>query len=93
MKDLPCLCNGTHGLNRHVDGDEIHTSCWVPESLKKSIFESINQVCRNRPDDASNFFGLVFWVVMMDRPEEWYFKRCSTKKGSIHGITYFRTKK
>jgi hypothetical protein len=81
-------------LNRHIDEEgrgEIVTSSWVPGSdWTGTVYQPIYEACGEDPEAAALFFGLILWVVMMERPEAYGFGRYELNQIPIRGLTYFR---
>jgi hypothetical protein len=79
-------------LNSMIDADEIHTSCWMPGAdWTNTPFQAIyEKAARFNFESAAHCFGLMVWVVFMERPEEWGFGRYEKNGHPITGITYFR---
>jgi hypothetical protein len=78
-------------LNRRIDTNEIHTSSWIPGSdWTETVYEPIYyKACNEDVEEAGKFFGLILWVVMMNRPEMWSFGHYSKNDILIEGLTYF----
>jgi hypothetical protein len=79
-------------LNDRVNGDEIHTSSWIPGSdWTRTVWEPIyTKACQNNEVESGLCFGLIVWVVMMQHPETWSFGRYEKNGIPIRGLTYFR---
>lgn len=79
-------------LNELVDGDEVHTSSWMPGSnWSGTPFQPIWEfACAKNVDAAAKCFGLILWEVMMARSEDWSFDRFEKNNVPIEGLTYFR---
>ena len=79
-------------LNNRIDGTEIQTSSWIPGSdWSGTVFQPIyERACEFSETSSGLFFGLIVWVVFMERPEWWSFGRYKKDGVSIKGITYFK---
>jgi hypothetical protein len=79
-------------LNRRIDSDEVHTSSWIPGSdWNGTVYEPIyTKACLRDESDSAKCFGLILWVVMMQRPEAWAFGHYEKDGIPIAGLTYFR---
>jgi hypothetical protein len=80
-------------LNRMVEGDEIHTSSWMPGSdWSGTVFHPIYEsACQQNEQAAGMCFGLMLWKVLMDRREDvWGFGHYEKAGVPIEGMTYFR---
>lgn len=79
-------------LNSRIDGTEIQTSSWMPGSdWSGTAFHPIfEKACQFSEDASALFFGLIVWVVFMERPEWWSFGRYEKDGAPISGITYFQ---
>lgn len=78
-------------LNAKIDGDEIHTSSWMPGSdWYGTVYWPIYVACRENEEVAAKFFGQVVWTVFMDRPEDWASGRYEKNGVPLSGRTYFR---
>ncbi len=70
-------------LNAYVDrilaeGKECFTSSFVPGSdWTDTPYQPLYHACNMSVTQAGWFFRLVLWQVMIDRPDEWYFKSTS----------------
>lgn len=82
----------TDDLNNRINGTEIQTSSWIPGSdWTGTVFEPIyTRACENNITDSGLCFGLIVWVVMMERPETWAFGRYEKDGIPIRGLTYFQ---
>jgi hypothetical protein len=79
-------------LNRRVGTEQIHTSSWIPgANWIGTVFQPIyERACHQDAVAAAQFFGLVLWKVMLDRPEAWAFGRYEKNNVPIEGLTYFQ---
>lgn len=79
-------------LNNRIEGTEVQTSSWMPGSnWIDTVFEPIyEKACEFSETESALFFGLIVWVVFMDRPEWWSFGRYEKNGIPINGITYFQ---
>ena len=79
-------------LNNRIEGTEIQTSSWMPGSdWYGTVFQPIyEKSCDFSETSSALFFGLIVWVVFMERPEWWAFGRYENNGIPITGITYFR---
>jgi len=82
-------------LNRIVqksidDGEDIVVSSFIPGSdWSGTVWEPIyTKACGFDFDHSAQFFGLLVYQVLIDRPEAWYFIKQDVAKGMI----YFRPK-
>ena len=72
-------------LNDRIDGDEIHTSSWMPGNhWEGTVFEPLAVACNGDVEASGKFFGLILWHVMLDRTEVWGFGRY--EKGGAHCV-------
>lgn len=78
-------------LNNRIDSKQILTSSWIPGSdWTGTVFEPIySKACNCLVEEAGKFFGLILWVVMMDRPEKWAYGHYEKNNVPIQGLTYF----
>ncbi len=79
-------------LNQMIEGDEIHTSSWMPRSdWNGTVFYPIYKTaCRCNQEAAGMCFGLLLWQVLMERDDVWGFGRYEKNGVPIQGMTYFR---
>lgn len=79
-------------LDARIEEDEIHTSSWIPGAdWTGSVYEPIyEKACARNQEAAALAFGLILWVVIMDRPDAWSFGRYEKDDVPIEGMTYFR---
>jgi hypothetical protein len=79
-------------LNSMIDGDEVHTSSWMPgENWTGTAFQPIWEIaCLKNDEAAAKCFGLILWEVMMERPKSWSFGRFEKDNMPIEGMTYFK---
>jgi len=79
-------------LNNRINTDEVHTAGWMSGSdWTNTVFEPIYEDgCRSDTEQGAMLFGLIVWVVMMDRPERWVFGRYEKDGIPIRSLTYFR---
>ena len=77
-------------FNSTIDGDDIHTSSWIPgndwtDTPYQALYDALQDESL-----AARFFGLVMWEVMLRRPEMWSFGRYEKDNMPIEGLTHFR---
>ena len=79
-------------LNNKIDTNEVHTSSWMPgHDWHGTVFESIYTKAVNYNREVSGLlFGIMLWVVLMERDDDWSFGRYKKGEIDIKGITYFR---
>ena len=79
-------------LNDRIDGDEIHTSSWIPGSdWQNTPYEPIYELAARRNHDlAGKLFGLMVFHVFMNREDAWITGRFEKDGEPISGRTYFR---
>jgi hypothetical protein len=79
-------------LNEKIDGDEIHTSSWMPGSdWNGTPYQAIyDRAARGNFDLSAQLFGLMVFYVFMNRPETWITGRFEKDGEPIRGRTYFR---
>jgi hypothetical protein len=79
-------------LNTRIEGTEIQTSSWMPGSdWSGTVLEPIyEKACEFDERASALFFGLIVWIVFMERPEYWAFGRYEKDGILISGITYFQ---
>lgn len=79
-------------LNARIDGDEIHTSSWIPGSdWTGTAFEPIYSLACHKDEQASGkFFGLILWEVVKNRSDVWSYGRYENNGIPIKGLTYFK---
>ena len=82
-------------LNNRIKGTEIQTSSWIPGSdWSNTVFQPIyEKACDFSETSSALFFGLIVWVVFMERPEWWSFGRYEKDGITIPGMTYFQIAK
>ena len=78
-------------LNRIADQKDILTTSWIPgRDWTGTPYAIIYRIARGDEILAARYFGLIVWVVIMERPECWAFGRYEIKGRPIEGLTYFR---
>ena len=79
-------------LNAKIDGDEIHTAGWMPgRDWTGTVYAPIyDKAARQSYDASAKCFGLMVWVVFMERPETWSSGRFELNGRDIGSRTYFR---
>lgn len=79
-------------INHRISQNEVVTSSWVPGSdWTGTPFEPIyTKACLNDEEQSGLCFGLFFFAAMMERPDDWLFKRSDVNEIPIRGLTYFR---
>lgn len=81
-------------LNSMINGDEIHTSSWMPgNNWFGTVFEPIyTKACGMNEEESGLCFGLFVWYVFQERDDEWYFGKFEKDGIPIRGLTYFKKK-
>ncbi|MBI5778366.1 MAG: hypothetical protein HZA49_02800 [Planctomycetes bacterium] len=75
-------------LNQMIDDNEILTAGVRP--LHNPFRVIYKKAARRNNDDVSLMFGLIVWVVFMERGDTWSFGRYEKDKMPIQKLTYFR---
>jgi hypothetical protein len=70
---------------------EVDTSSWIPGSdWKGTVYQPIYVACNENSELAGMIFGLIVWIVVMNRHDSWSFGRYEKDGVPIRGMTYFR---
>jgi len=79
-------------LNARIDGNEIHTSSWIPgNDWSGTVYDPIyRKACDGDASASGKCFGLFLWVTLMERGEAWAFGRYEKNGVPIEGLTYFK---
>lgn len=79
-------------LNRLIEGREVNTAGWLPGSdWSGTPFTPIFEKAALRNFELSGkFFGLITWVVFMERSERWASGKYEKNGVPIPSRTYFR---
>ena len=79
-------------LNSRIDGDEVHTSSWIPGAdWSATVFEPIYSIaCQHDEEASGKFFGLILWEVVRSRDDVWSYGRYEKNGIPIKGLTYFK---
>jgi hypothetical protein len=79
-------------LNEQIDGNEIHTSSWMPGAdWGGTPYQAIyDRAARSNHDLAGRLFGLMVFYVFMNRPDAWITGKFEKDGEPIGGRTYFR---
>ncbi len=65
---------------------------WIPGSdWTGTVFQPIyEKACKCNREAAAEFFGLIFWAVLLERNDVWSFGRYEKDGIPIGGMTYFK---
>ncbi|MDR9839380.1 hypothetical protein [Herbaspirillum huttiense] len=79
-------------LNSKIEGDEVHTSSWIPgDDWRGTVYEPIyEKACLRDASESGKCFGLFLWVVLQERSDSWAFGRYEKDGVPIQGLTYFK---
>jgi len=80
-------------INTKVSGNEVNTAGWLPkkEDWERAPFKTIYETaCHKNVNHSGQFFGLLVWVTMVEREDDWGFGRYSVKEIPIESMTYFK---
>ena len=79
-------------LQRRIEGDEVHTSSWIPgRDWAGTVWRPIyTDACHHNRDAAGRCFGLFVWEAFMKHPEDWSFGQYRANEIEPRGMTYFR---
>jgi hypothetical protein len=79
-------------LNNKIETNEVHTSSWMPgHNWNGTVYEPIYTKAANYSRELSGLlFGIIVWVIMMERDDHWSFGRYKKGDIDIKGMTYFR---
>ena len=70
---------------------EVHTAGWIPgHDWTETVFYPIYLACKKDTTSAALFFGIIVFIVFMDRPEQWSLGRYQVNDKDIASMTYFR---
>jgi len=85
-------------INNIIDNDMdigkgIQTAGWIPgNKWEGTVFEPISMACGGDIEMSSKIFGLIVWIVFMERKDRWGFGRYSVNEIPIKSMTYFKIK-
>ena len=79
-------------LNKRIDENpEVHTAGWIPgHDWTGTVFYPIYLACKKDTTLAALFFGIIVFIVLMERPEQWSLGRYQINDKDIASMTYFR---
>jgi hypothetical protein len=79
-------------LNNKIETNEVHTSSWMPgHNWNGTVYEPIYTKAANNNRELSGLlFGIIVWVIMMERDDYWSFGRYKKGDVDIKGMTYFK---
>ena len=79
-------------LNKRIDENpEVHTAGWIPgHDWTGTVFYPIYLACKKDTISAALFFGIIVFIMFMDRPEQWSLGRYKVNDQDIASMTYFR---
>lgn len=79
-------------LNTRIDGDEIHTSSWIPgNDWSDTVYDPIyRKACEFDEVESGKCFGLFVWIVLQQRQDVWAFGRYEKDGIPMRGLTYFK---
>lgn len=85
-------------INSIIDNDmdigkSIQTAGWIPgNKWEGTVFEPISKAYGGDIEMSSKIFGLIVWIVFMERDDKWGFGRYNVNEIPIKSMTYFRIK-
>jgi hypothetical protein len=81
-------------IDKDIDiGKGIQTAGWVPgNKWEGTVFEPISKAYGGDIEISSKIFGLIVWIVFMERDDKWGFGRYSVNEIPIKSMTYFKLK-
>jgi hypothetical protein len=79
-------------LNKKISGNEVNTSTFLPgHNWSGTVFEPIyTKACKKNREVSAKFFGVMLWVVLLKRKDNWAFERYKMDGRDIRGMTYFK---
>lgn len=79
-------------LNNKIDTNEVHTSSWMPgHNWQETVYEPLyTKAAKYNREVSGLLFGIMLWVVLMERGDDWSFGRYKKGEIDIKGMTYFR---
>lgn len=79
-------------VNTQIDGHEVRTAGWLPPAKWQGtpLFAIYMNCARQNFDLAGRCFGLIVYVVFMNRPEDWFSGRFELNGRDIGSRTYFQ---
>lgn len=78
-------------INGYVDNQDCFTSSFIPRAIwGDEPCQPLIAACGGNEEHAGFFFGLIVWKVMIDHPEQWFFKLADKEGDDILGTTYWR---
>lgn len=78
-------------LNEMIDQNEINTAGWMPgNDWTGTVFQPIYEACGQNVTQAGMFFGLILFVILMNREDKvWGFGKYEKDGKPIKSMTYF----
>lgn len=85
-------------INKHIDdsGTEVQPAGWIPgDNWSGTPYDPIyTKACKKNFDVSAQFFGIIVWVVFMERQEKWSSGKGYEANGvPIQSRVYFRIEK
>ena len=82
-----------NAINNYCDRcEEVFCSTWLPGSdpAIEAAFPPLTVACGGNEELSGLFFGIIVWIVMMERNDQWLFKPAEQQEDRWRGVTYFR---
>ena len=78
-------------VNSYIDGKDYFISSFIPgQDWVGTVYEPIEAACDHNRESSSYFFGLIVWLTVIERADEWIFKMADKNTEDIMGTTYFK---
>jgi len=78
-------------INDYIDkSGGVFTSSFIPgRDWTNTPYQPLYAACNQSMEQAAMFFGQIVWKIVMNREEEWLFKKPDRDEDGIQGTTYW----
>ncbi len=67
------------------------TSSYIPgRDWAGTVYEPLESACDNHRESSKYFFGLIVWLTVINRNDEWYFMMADKNADDTLGTKYWR---
>jgi len=78
-------------INDYADGhDKVQCAFFASGDWGGTPREALVRACHEDMEEAAKFLGQILWLVLQDRPEQWWFYRPRGLNDEVVGMVYAR---
>lgn len=78
-------------INEYCETHDVFVSSHIPgPDWTGTVYDALYEACARNREHSGFFFGVIVWLVLIERDDEWLFKPADKDGDDVLGTTYWR---